>query len=212
MILDMVKVSISGVPGSGRSSLTEEVRKILALKTRVDLIEEINRKNPFDDHQRSSFESQFFYMTTQINEENSRAFSPLDYLLCDQSILDQWVSWLSSFQKQNGKSHKKVSEHHHVMETLFRFWIRSYDIVFFVRVSHDLFEKRQTESRMRRINGLDYEAREKLFLKTIEEEKIKTIEIWNNASVDETALNMIQSINEFQSHRKSKETDCVSDR
>jgi len=201
----MLKISFSGVPGCGRSSLAKEVRKILALKSRTDLIEDINRKNPFDDHQRSSFESQFFYISTQINEENKRCFSPLDYVLSDQSILDQWVSWLSSFNKLNEKAKKKQSEHHHLMETIFRFWIRTYDLLFLIRVSPEIYESRQKENRLRQINGLGNEEREKLFLKTIQEEKITVIETWNNTTVDETALKMIQSVNEFQAHRKVKE-------
>ena len=207
----MLKISFSGVPGCGRSSLVEEVRKILAIKSRVNLIDEISRKNPFDDHLRSHFESQFFYLTTQINEENSHLYSPLDYLLCDQSVIDQWVSWLASYEKKKEETRRNLLEHHRVMQSLFRFWINTYDIMFLIRVSNDVFRERQTDERLRKIDGLDQQAREKLFLRVIAEENIRVVEIWNNTSIDEAALHMIQHIQEFQSQKKSEEQKNTTD-
>lgn len=198
MISWMLKISFSGVPGSGRSSLAEEVRKILAIKSRVELLDEISRKNPFDDHLRSGFESQFFYLSTQINEENSRFYSPFDYLLCDQCVIDQWVSWLNTYEKQKEETRESLREHHRVMHTLFRFWINSYDIMFLIRVSGDVYRQRQKDERLRKIDGLNQQAREKLFLRVVAEENIRVLEIWNNTSVDEAALQMIQHIQEFQ--------------
>ena len=203
----MLKISFSGIPGCGRSSLAEEVRKILTLKSRVEIIEEINRKNPFDDHLRSTFESQFFYLSTQINEENSLMYSPIDYILCDQSVLDQWVSWRCTYEKMNDTLQKKYLEHHNLMHTLFGFSIRSYDIFFFIRVSGDIYEKRQAENKLRKVDGQDQEIREKMYLKTVQEEKIHAIEVWNNTTIDETALTIIQHITEFQAQRKNKESE-----
>ncbi len=209
MIINMLKISFSGAPGCGRSSLSQEVCKILSLRYRVSLIDEISWKNPFDDAQKSSFESQFFFLTTQINEENRLAFSLVDYIVCDQSVLDQWVSWLSFYERQNEKTQKKLAEHHQLMQSLFKFWVHSYSMHFFIRVSHDVWTKRQAEIKLRQVNGLDQPEREKRFIKTIQEENIPVIEIWNNTTVDETALNIIQHIQDYQSRTKS---DAPGDR
>lgn len=194
----MLKISFSGIPGSGRSSLAEEVRKILALKSKVELIDAINNKNPFDDHQRSSFESQFFYISTQMNEENKRSFSPLDFLLCDQSILDQWVAWLSIAERLKEKGNKRLAERQHLMKTLYNYWIGTYDIIFFIRVSQDLFEQRQAQNRLRQSNGIDYEDRAQWYQKAIQQDHQNVIEISNNTSIDEAAHLMIQVIYEHQ--------------
>jgi deoxyadenosine/deoxycytidine kinase len=202
----MLKISFSGIPGSGRSSLAQEVRKILALKSKVELIDAINNKNPFDDHQRSSFESQFFYISTQMNEENTHMFSPLDYLLCDQSVLDQWVTWLCIFDKQKDKTSQRLAERQHLMQTLYRYWIETYDIIFLVRVSQDLFSQRQAQNRLRPSNGINFEDRDQWYQKTILEDHLRVIEIWNNTSIDEAAHQMIRQIQDHSQHRQNKKS------
>ena len=109
-----------------------EVKKILSLKSRVESIDEVKGKNPFDSDKKSSFISQFFLVSTQINEENIKAMTGSDYLLCDQSVLDQWVDWNAYI---SGKElDPQLQEKHTVLKDLYHFWIKTYDMIFLIRM------------------------------------------------------------------------------
>ena len=97
----MVKIAFSGVPHCGKTSILAEVKKILALKFRVAELEDLSARNPFDiEAPKAGFASQFFFMTTQINEENVRSQEHADALLCDRSVLDQWIYWRKSLGEE----------------------------------------------------------------------------------------------------------------
>ncbi len=188
----MNKISMSGVYGGGKTSLLTEVKKILSLKYKITSVNDINSKNPFDDEIRSSFISHFFFMTTQINEENIELQKNYDLLFSDRSILDHWVLWKSSLQ--NMEMNEKLEEKNELLKNIYKFWIESYDLAFLVRVDLKEFEKREQNSEFR-VRNIDYiKQTEDLFMKTVKEDNLKVIEIWNNSTIDESAHKVIQAI------------------
>lgn len=183
-----------------------EVKKILALKSKLESIDKIKGKNPFDDDKKSCFISQFFYLSTQINEENIKSIPPLDYLLCDQSVLDQWIYWLNYL---SGKEMTpQLEEKHNILKSIYRYWIKTYDLIFLIRMDLTELEKREMTNEFR-IADLQYITKtEALFKETVEEDKLKIIEIWNNNTIDESAHEIIKAISEYDESLKS--TDAAS--
>lgn len=192
----MTKVSFSGFPGSGKTSLLNEVKKILLLKYKVESLEEITRKNPFDEDQKSGFDSQFFYISTQINEENIKKNLALDFLLCDRSILDQWIYW--RFYISDKEMSPQLEERHNILKSIYRFWVKTYDLLFLIRGDLQEMEKRESSKEFRR-SDLEYNKKiEEIFLKTIKEDELKVIEIWNNSTVDEAAHQILKHLSEYK--------------
>lgn len=189
-----MKISFSGTPKSGKSSLLEEVKKILALKYNVEAVEEISPKNPFDDDKKSEFRSQFFYMTTQVNEENLKSLNAPDLLLCDRSVLDQWIYWKKHIKSQTLTP--TLEEKNKLLENVFQFWMKTYDLVFLIRLDSKEFEKRDTGNEFRKVTSDYVKETEQLFSQAIEDYNLKVHEIWNNNSLDESAQQIIQIISE----------------
>ncbi len=188
----MNKISLSGVYGVGKTSLLLEVKKILSLKYKISSVNDINLKNPFDEEIKSSFISQFFTMTTQINEENVEMQKSFNLLFSDRSILDHWVLWKSSLR--NMEMNEKLEEKNILMRNIYKYWIKSYDLIFLVRVDEKEFKKREQSTEFK-VRNFDYiKQTEELFFETIKEDNLKVIEIWNNLSIDESAHKVIQSI------------------
>lgn len=192
----MIKISFSGISGSGKTSLLKEVKKILSLKYKVDHVPEISGKNPFDNDKKSTFISQFFYLSTQVNEENVHSINHLDYLLCDRSILDQWIYWKCSIL---GKElSEQLQEKNGILEDLYRFWIKTYDLIFLIRLDLKKLDTREFDKELRKIDSEYIKTREKVYLETIKEDNLRVFEIWNNNTIDESAQKIIQTISEFK--------------
>ena len=192
----MTKVSFSGFPGSGKTSLMNEVKKILLLKYKVESLDEITRKNPFDEDQKSGFDSQFFYISTQINEENIKKSLSLDFLLCDRSILDQWIYWRCYVSdKEMGP---QLEERHNLLKYLYRFWVKTYDILILIRGDLEEMEKREPNNEFRRSDLEHTKKIEEIFLKIIKEDELKVIEIWNNSTIDEAAHQILKHLSEYK--------------
>ena len=200
----MIKISFSGFSGSGKTSLLTEVKKILSLKYKVDSIDKIKGKNPFDNDKKSLFISQFFYLSTQINDENIKAMTPMDFLLCDQSVLDQWIYWRNYITDK--ETIPQLEEKNNILKNIYRFWIKTYDLIFLIRMDLKELEKRGITNEFR-IADLEYIAKtEQLFKQTVQEDNLKIFEIWNNNTIDESAHEIIKVISEYKETEK-KETD-----
>jgi deoxyadenosine/deoxycytidine kinase len=197
----MIKISFSGISGSGKTSLLQEVKKILSLKYKVDSLEEINGKNPFDNNKRSSFVSQFFYISTQINGENTHAINPFDFLLCDRSVLDQWIYWKNHIADK--ELTPQLEEKNTLLKNLYHFWIKTYDLVFFIRMDLKELEIREYNTEFRTIDPDYIKRTEEMFLKVIEEDNLNVVEIWNNSTVDESAHQMIKAISNYKESLES---------
>jgi thymidylate kinase len=192
----MVKISFSGISGSGKTSLQNEVRKILSLKYRVASVDEINARNPYDADKKSSFISQFFYISTQINEENIQASNPVDYLLCDRSVFDQWIYWKDYLMSK--EMNPSLEEKNKLLEHLYRFWVKTYDLIFLVRLDEQYLDSREFNKEFRKIDRDYISKMEKLYLDIAGDDRLKMVEIWNNKSVDESAHEIIGTISDFQ--------------
>jgi len=201
----MIKIAFSGISGSGKTSLLSEVKKILALKYKVGSIDEINGRNPFDNDKRATFVSQFFYISTQINEENIHAISPADFLLCDRSVLDQWIYWRRYISDK--ELTPLLEEKNKIMESLYRFWIKSYDLIFFIRMDLKELDNREYNSEFRTAEPEYIKKTEEFFLDTIEKDNLEVVEIWNNTSIDESAHKIIKTISEFKESLAAPESE-----
>jgi deoxyadenosine/deoxycytidine kinase len=192
----MIKISFSGCIGSGKSSLLTEVKKILSLKEGVESIEDLYKNNPFDTDKKSSFISQFYLLTNHINQENIRAISFSDILLCDGSVLDHWIQWqkhLADIEMNNN-----IEEKTDILKRLYLFWIKTYDLIFFIRVDPKILENRKEEENIT-LPGMEYfKDMEALYSRTIQEDNLNVIEVWNNNSVDEGANTIVEKISEYQ--------------
>lgn len=188
----MTKISFSGAYGSGKTSLIEEVKKIMSLKYKVNSIGDINLKNPFDEDMRSSFISYFYSMTTQINTENLEMQKSNDLVLCDKSILDQWVLWKTSLNGSLLSDKLKVKDN--LLETIYKFWITTYNLIFIIRTNGEKMESRLGEEEYK-IRNKDYiKLIDRQFIETGKNDNLKIVEIWNNGTIDESAQKIIEEI------------------
>lgn len=192
----MIKISFSGSSGAGKTSLLNEGKKILSLKEQVESLEDLSKKNPFDTDKKLSFIRQFYSITNQINEENLKALTSPDLLLCDTSILDQWVHWKRYFSDAEQNNHSE--EKNQLLHNLYQFWIKTYDIIFTIRVDPKILESRKDTEKFELPNEDYLKEIESFYQQIIKEDNLKVIEIWNNNSVDESAHEIIKHISEFQ--------------
>ncbi len=191
----MIKISFSGIEGCGKTSLLSEVKKVLSLKYKVESIDKISQKSPFDEDKKSNFISRFYFLSTQINEENVKSIASPDILLCDGSVLDQWILWkkhTSQIEVSN-----QIKEKNNVLKNLYEYWIKTYDLTFFIKTSMIEYEKRKIENELIKIDTNYLIKTEEIYTKTIEEDNLNIIEIWNNSSIDEGAQKIIKFITDF---------------
>jgi hypothetical protein len=192
----MVKIAFSGIPVTGKTSILAEVRKILALKFHVDEADDVAPTSPFDVDQKAGFAAQFYFLTTQINEENIRAMNHPDILLCDRSILDQWVYWKKEVAQKgaNGNLEEKTE----FLRSIYQFWVRSYSLIFHVRVDPKILNARKEPESDPNLNPKEMQAMEEMFLDTIARDRLKAIDIWNHQSVDESAQKVIDKLSDLK--------------
>jgi len=190
-----MKISFSGITGCGKTSLLTEVKKILLLKYKVESIDKISQKNPFDEDKKLNFISQFYFLSNQINEENTKSIAFPDILLCDGSVLDLWVLW-KKYTSQVEIS-DQIKEKNNILENLYKYWVKTYNLTFFIRTSLIEYEKREIQNEFRKIDINYLQKTEEIYTRTIEENKLNVIEIWNNSSIDEGAQKILKFITEF---------------
>jgi deoxyadenosine/deoxycytidine kinase len=192
----MIKVSFSGFAGSGKTSLMNEVKKILSLKSKVETTEQLKGKNPFDDDKKSCFASQFFFLSTQINEENTKSILSSDYLLCDQSVLDQWIYWKHYISDK--EMNPRLIEKNDLLRNMYRFWIQTYDMIFLVRIDLNELEKREFDNEFRILDLDHIKKTDEIFKSVVEEDNLRVFNNWNNNSIDESAHEIIRVISEYK--------------
>ncbi len=192
----MRKIAFCGIPAGGKTALIAEVRKILGLRHRVAVVEDVGMQSPFDLEQKGRFAGQFYFMTSQINSENLVAEPQPEVVLCDRSVIDQWVYWkkIRLDHLDDTRDDERRGERDRVMECLFRFWIRSYDLLIHVRT-----DLRKLPDRWRGAGPLSLDEGELAQFETLYVEELTASgapfwEVWNNLSVDETAQAVVEEI------------------
>lgn len=191
----MLKISISGLPGSGVTAILSETRKILGLKYRVEILDSIRGKNPFDNASRSGFISCFFDLTAQINEENTRGMTNPTLLLTNRSILDYWNLWMHELPH---KTHsEQLQEKDEMLRHLVNFWTRSYDHFYFVHRDFKQIQESLESTSSSELSEESLRDMETGYLEIASSLGIQVTEIWNNGSIDEVSQNLIASISEL---------------
>jgi thymidylate kinase len=188
----MIKIAFSGIPGSGKSSILNEVKKLLAIKYKVEDVEDTARRNPFDINDKCRFFSQFFFISTQINEENTRLAANPDFILCDRGVLDQYVYWARCIAGRDMDA--RLAEKDAMMQSIYRFWIRTYDLVVHVRLGFDEIGRRDSGDGIRTPLSASPELLAEQFMQTVAADGLKVFELWNTATVDESAAAVMQEI------------------
>lgn len=181
----MHKIAFSGIPGSGKTSVLAEVKKLLSLKFRVEEVPDLKPGSPFDFDQRSGFVSTFYRITNQINEENIRSLGRPDFLLCDGALLDHWLEWRLAQAEKPGNG--QAAERGALLETLYRFWIPSYAVIFRIRADVPALQERGARAGLREFNPERARQSEELYAQVIAQEGLPALDIWNHQSVDESA-------------------------
>ncbi len=188
----MTKISFSGAYGSGKTSLIEEVKKIMSLKYKIFSLGDVNIKNPFDEDLRNSFISYFYSISTQINTENLESQKNHELMFCDRSILDQWVLWKLSLSGSDLS--EKLKSKHLILENLYKFWIPSYTVIFLIRTDWEKIGKRVGDEEYKIRNEEYIKMIDTQFVETCKNDQLEIVEIWNNGSIDESAQRIIEEI------------------
>jgi len=188
----MHKIAFSGIPGSGKTSIWAEVKKLLSLKFRVEEVPDLELNSPFDFDQKAGFVSQFYFISNQINEENIRSLAHPDFLLCDGSLLDQWLEWQRCLTEK--KSIGQLAEKNALLENIFRFWMPTYTATFRIRVDAKILEKRAPKAGLRESPLEHCPQLDELYGRFVEQGQIQAIDIWNHQSVDESAQEVMKQL------------------
>jgi len=190
----MLKISLSGLPGSGVNALLTETRKILGLKYNVEVVEPVRVKNPFDNSSHSGFISCFFDVSTQINDESTRSISNPDLLACNRSALDHWVFW--NRELNNKTRTPQLDEKHELIRHMVSYWMPSYDRFFLLRLDLRVLRERLGPVSAGEYSLDELNTLEEFYQRSIKELGIQVIEIWNNGSIDETAQKMVAALSD----------------
>ncbi len=187
-----MKISISGLPDSGKTVVAQEVKKILGMKRDVEFIDAFSQ-NPFDIKQKDDFKSHFFSMTNQVNQENAKLTNNPDLLICDKSILDHYVFWKK--KTNNEEENELMQKRDELIEKIFDYWLDSYSIFFYIKrdfkeiINNKYFENEK--------DYLDYlKELDNLYRFVFETRKIQFNEIYNNKSIEECAQKTVEILNE----------------
>ena len=181
----MHKIAFSGIPGSGKTSILAEVKKLLALKYRVDDVPDLRPNSPFDFDHKTGFVSQFYFITSQINEENIRAQGRPDFLLCDGSLLDHWQEWQGCLPEANGNG--QAAGRSALLECLYRFWLPTYAAVFRLRADPKVLKKRMPRSGLREYPLERSQMADERYGRIIQQDRLPSFDVWNQQTIDESA-------------------------
>ena len=181
----MHKLAFSGVSGSGKTAVLAEVKKLLALKYRVEEVPDLRLKSPFDFDHKTGFVSQFYFITSQINEENIRAQGHPDFLLCDGSLIDHWLVWQCSLAAKpgNGQAGEKLA----LLEGLYRFWLPTYAVVFRMRADAKVLKKRLSTAGLHEYPQDCSPLLDELYGRSLQLDHVQAFDVWNHQTVDESA-------------------------
>jgi deoxyadenosine/deoxycytidine kinase len=192
----MNKIAFSGIQGSGKTSILTEVKKILALKSRVEDVPDLRLSSPFDFDQKPGFISQFFFISNQINEENIRSLNQPDYLICDCSLLDHWLKWQKFLTEK--KTNGQTEEKNRLLKNLYQFWAPSYNVIFRIRVDSKELKKRISKNGLRAYEPGLSQPMDELYNQIILTDKLNAVDIWNHKSIDESAQEVLKKIAELK--------------
>ncbi|MCU0235548.1 MAG: hypothetical protein MUC72_00510 [Acidobacteria bacterium] len=181
----MHKIAFSGIPGSGKTSILAEVKKLLSLKYRVEDVPDLRPNGPFDFDHKTDFVSQFYFVTSQINEENIRVEGRPDFLLCDGSLLDHWQEWLGCLAATNGNG--QAAARNALMEGLYRFWAPTYAAIFRVRADAKVLLKRELKAGLRECDPERSQQADERYDRVIQQDRLPAYDVWNHQTIDESA-------------------------
>jgi broad-specificity NMP kinase len=192
----MHKLAFSGVPGSGKTSILAEVKKLLALKYRVEEVPDLRLNSPFDFDQKPGFVSQFYFITSQINEENIQAQDHPDFLLCDGSLLDHWLEWQRYLAAKPGNG--QAGEKNTLLEGLYRFWMPTYTVIFRMRADAKVLKIRLSTAGLHEY-PLDRSAQlDELYSQVIQQDRLQAFDVWNHQTIDESAQEVMTHITDMK--------------
>lgn len=192
----MHKIAFSGVPGSGKTSILAEVKKLLSLKYRVEDVPDLKPNGPFDFDQKTGFISQFYFITNQINEENLRSQEHPDFLLCDGSLLDHWQEWRECLAEADGGTPPAGRDE--LLEALYRFWIPTYTVFFRLRTDAAALKKRKPTAGMREYLPEGLPQVDENYSRIIQQDHLPSFDIWNHQSIDESTQEVMVHLAEMK--------------
>jgi len=190
----MQKIAFSGISGSGKTSVLAEVKKLLALKFRVEEVPDLRPSSPFDFDLKPGFVSQFFFISSQINEENIRSQDHPDFLLCDGWLLDHWLEWQRSLP--NRPPNEPEGAKRVMLESLYRFWLPTYAMVFRIRADAKILRKRKAQKGLREYPTERCQQLDEQYLQAIQRDRIQSFDVWNHRSIDESAQEVMVRMTE----------------
>lgn len=192
----MHKIAFSGIPGSGKTVILAEVKKLLSLKFRVEEVPDLKPNSPFDFDQKAGFVSQFFFISNQINEENIRSLARPDFLLCDGSLLDHWLEWQQFLAEKQGNG--QMAEKTALLENLYRFWMPTYTATFRIRADAKILKKRASKTGLREYPLDRCPQQDELYAQIIQQDRLRAFDIWNHQTVDESAQEVMKQITDLK--------------
>ena len=120
--LGSLKLGFIGTHGVGKTTLCYGLAaRLKARDVVLDIVHEVARRCPLPINERTSLAAQSWILHTQVGDELvASARHPV--VLCDRSVLDNYVYLLLSAGKQHG------------LEALVSWWLSTYDLLVYVPI------------------------------------------------------------------------------
>jgi len=123
----MHKIAVIGTHSTGKSVLCNKLCSYLKdLGFKVNIVSELARKCPFPLNESSTVEAQRWILLNQIEEENNN--KDCDFLVCDRSVLDNYIYLFNILGKDHEGLHDAMIKHLETYDVLFLASIKSEDI------------------------------------------------------------------------------------
>jgi thymidylate kinase len=217
----MKKIAFVGAHGTGKTTVVKTIKRILEAEGySVESTKEAARSCPFQLDANANFASQFYILSTQINEENAAALKDPDFILADRCALDSLVYWNLIKEKEFKKTLETsiVRNQSAAMEALFKSVINEFDLIFYFKISEFEWLRRNPSDGVRSTDLNWYATVSDAFDSFIKKRQVKVVEISSDSSLQEIVETVMGVINDQRwdkknrppSHKKMEsETLCV---
>jgi thymidylate kinase len=203
----MLRIALSGAQGTGKSTIAGKlIRAYNEQGIKTIFIDDPVRKYSnicerfYQDVSKdiiNLFDLEYFIISNQYLMEKIRESSKYDLVLYDGCVLDHFVYWNLLFKFRNIESGFEVEKK--LIYDLFRFQIKSFNAIFYLQVSRDLWSNRAIYDEKRSTDPTYYRMVVSMFKKIISDEQIDTINIDNNNNIEETYNVIKNNIDKFLS-------------
>jgi len=127
-----IKIGLTGAQNSGKTTLAEELHKILPDAYRV---KSIARECPYPINETTTIDGQLWIMTTRIKTELEAKKDKPHFIICERTVLDDYAYFYRKYEreqlyKETKDIYANLSEN--MQWSIVANWLKTYDFLFYL--------------------------------------------------------------------------------